>query len=86
MIPSYHPGKNMTTQIRTLSPLDRAVPTTFGTRIGQAIRAAGREIVETIQAPAELRNELRRMADACEITSPEKAARLRKLAKSNWSD
>ncbi len=79
----------MTTEIQRftpLNPLDRVGPPTLANRIRTTAHAVFREVTEAIKAALDLRNELRRMADEFESTRPEQAARLRKLANSNWGD
>jgi hypothetical protein len=59
---------------------------TLASRVTAAAAAAAREVWEIINAAANLRHEMRRMADECEATRPEDAARLRKLANQHWTE
>lgn len=54
--------------------------------LASRVAAALREVWEVLNAVGNLRNEMRRMADECESTDPQQAARLRKVANQNWSD
>lgn len=59
---------------------------TLAARVKAAAAAALRELWAIMNAPENLRRELYRMADECESTRPEDAARLRQVASRNWSD
>ena len=56
------------------------------TRARTAAAAVLHEVWEIMHAPANLRIELLRMADHCEATQPEQAARLRQVAGSSWGE
>jgi len=58
----------------------------FAGRVTAAAAAVAREVWEILNAVGNLRGELRRMADECESTDPERAAHLRKVASQNWSE
>lgn len=61
-----------------LSPMARR------TRI--AVKAFSREAWAILKSAANPRAELRQMAAECEHTRPEQAARLRRLASTNWGE
>ncbi len=64
----------------------RVGPWTLITQLRHAAVAVLREVWEIINAATTVRGELRRMADECEASRPEYAARLRKVACSDWLD
>ncbi len=82
----------MSAQIHDITLFDnmRAIARSAGSsmlarRIRTTTAAVSREIWELMNAAANMRDDLRRMADECEGSDPEQAARLRKLANSHWS-
>lgn len=82
----------MSSQIQHITLVDnmRAIARRAGTsmlarRTRTTTAAVFREIWDLMNAAANMRDDLRRMADECESSDPEQAARLRKLASSHWS-
>lgn len=56
-------------------------------QLGRIAAAATREVFAFVHTAANLRSELRRMADECEATRPDQARQLREVADStNWGE
>jgi hypothetical protein len=58
----------------------------LASRVTADAGAAAREVWAILNAVENLRGELRRMADECESTDPERAACLRKVANRHWTE
>ncbi|WP_418314891.1 hypothetical protein [Piscinibacter sakaiensis] len=68
-----------------LTSLRRALHT-LASSLANGAGALQRELAAMAHSVVGARQELRRMADQYEATDPDQAARLRKLAASNWDE